>query len=822
MTLDLSSLITGQTSASTDQRVTVDSNTNLSRTVSLSLSGLPEGINPVFTPRHQGIPNFDTTINLYAYANDLPPIGDYDVTLTGSDGEITKSKTFKLHIINDVQPSNLLLVDLKPVQVLYGTNLITGKNTMFKAVITSSFAEPVTTDIELRLPESDWAWQGHASQYGKLIKMRGSPGQLSVPRYISYQKTVTIPANGTIEVMLPDYGDLASTLIQENKVVYAPRPLHTGGTQYGVQIDPGNRILESIENDNTIGTGLGINNAFPTRELKMYYEIFANNEGEAKSYFPGFWDGAPLNDFYEKESRLAKQATDHVRGTYPIADENKISYNAPAILHWYSPPWYERITDSQELMNIAEHLSSQAASLGYDRWVAVVPDGWLGAHGQGGAIGGTFPSASRSCFVEAGCVDSAPYVVTHELLHNLGYGDIYSGGECKIRAEEGYWVNKGIPIYPGYSYDYMDYARCSLNPAWTSNERYGHIIQHMPASPDPEVFVFRGILSRDNTMKLRPFMRVDGVPDPSDTEGKYTIVVLGDGNRILKEIRVNAEFIKYLEPTGAVPVDAVPIVTTAEWINGTQAIEFRDSNGKVLARQQVSPNSPSVRLVSPAGGENWLAGSLLPITWDASDADGDPLTFSLAVSQDKTNWMPLVSDLGQNQYDLDSGRLQPGSYYLKIIATDGVNTAQAVSGSFTISKEGIPPASIDGAEFYIGRNYYRVKGSQHDMDIAPYISGSRTFLPVRFVAYACGVENQDVIWDQDTGTVTLRKDGKILTLKIGSQNLEVDGVTKAMVQMDVAPEITNSRTMLPVRWIAEQLGYSVQWEPTTQTVRLVP
>lgn len=34
--------------------------------------------------------------------------------------------------------------------------------------------------------------------------------------------------------------------------------------------------------------------------------------------------------------------------------------------------------------------------------------------------------------------------------------------------------------------------------------------------------------------------------------------------------------------------------------------------------------------------------------------------------------------------------------------------------------------------------------------------------------------------------------------------------------MDVAPEITNDRTMLPARWVAEALDAEVEWDEETQ------
>jgi hypothetical protein len=217
------------------------------------------------------------------------------------------------------------------------------------------------------------------------------------------------------------------------------------------------------------------------------------------------------------------------------------------------------------------------------------------------------------------------------------------------------------------------------------------------------------------------------------------------------------------------------------------------------------------------------AGKLYPVTWEASDRDGDKLYSSLAISTDKSTWTPIAMYLEGSRFDLDPGQFQPGSYFIKIKVTDGVNTAEDISGSFKIEGTGFAPAfSGHEAEFYIGRPYYRVDQQTFDMDVAPYIKDNRTFLPVRFVAYACGVEEGDISWDGATGTVQLQKGDIQLTLNIGSQVLKVRDASGAVneVLMDVAPEITSDRTMLPVRWVAEQFSYQVSWEAATQTVRL--
>ncbi len=121
--------------------------------------------------------------------------------------------------------------------------------------------------------------------------------------------------------------------------------------------------------------------------------------------------------------------------------------------------------------------------------------------------------------------------------------------------------------------------------------------------------------------------------------------------------------------------------------------------------------------------------------------------------------------------------------------------------------------------FTIGSTTYTVVEDavvvEKTMDVAPYIKAGRTYLPVRFVADALGVTEDNIIWDPVTRSVTVFKGDRIAQMTIGSNVLMVNGVE---LTMDVAPEITNGRTMLPVRFMTQALGASIAWDAETQTV----
>ena len=57
----------------------------------------------------------------------------------------------------------------------------------------------------------------------------------------------------------------------------------------------------------------------------------------------------------------------------------------------------------------------------------------------------------------------------------------------------------------------------------------------------------------------------------------------------------------------------------------------------------------------------------------------------------------------------------------------------------------------------------------------------------------------------------------MLLFAIGSENYTVNGVTQTM---DVTPTILKARTMLPLRFVTENLGCGVEWDQDTQKVTI--
>ncbi|CAM4434044.1 CotH kinase family protein [Paenibacillus xylanexedens] len=99
-------------------------------------------------------------------------------------------------------------------------------------------------------------------------------------------------------------------------------------------------------------------------------------------------------------------------------------------------------------------------------------------------------------------------------------------------------------------------------------------------------------------------------------------------------------------------------------------------------------------------------------------------------------------------------------------------------------------------------------------DQNPLQQSGRVMVPVNAILEAMGAE---VTWDKTAKTVTAVLNDQTLVLKIGSSTATVNGKT---LEIDAPAIIQNSRTLVPVRFISEGLGLTVDWDQTAAQVSL--
>jgi hypothetical protein len=105
------------------------------------------------------------------------------------------------------------------------------------------------------------------------------------------------------------------------------------------------------------------------------------------------------------------------------------------------------------------------------------------------------------------------------------------------------------------------------------------------------------------------------------------------------------------------------------------------------------------------------------------------------------------------------------------------------------------------------------------MDQHPILGNSRTLVPLRAITEALGAT---VTWDAATGTATVALGDREVVVTLGSSRIVIRqaGLADQVVVCDTAPVLAGSRTLIPVRALAEALGLKVSYDGASHTVTL--
>ena len=98
-------------------------------------------------------------------------------------------------------------------------------------------------------------------------------------------------------------------------------------------------------------------------------------------------------------------------------------------------------------------------------------------------------------------------------------------------------------------------------------------------------------------------------------------------------------------------------------------------------------------------------------------------------------------------------------------------------------------------------------------DAKPFIDANgRTLIPVRFVTESLGAT---VEWNEEYQRANIKKDNVEIMIIINDRRFVVNGRIKTM---DTEAILKDGRTFVPIRYVAEELGATVGWAPSTSTV----
>ncbi len=149
-------------------------------------------------------------------------------------------------------------------------------------------------------------------------------------------------------------------------------------------------------------------------------------------------------------------------------------------------------------------------------------------------------------------------------------------------------------------------------------------------------------------------------------------------------------------------------------------------------------------------------------------------------------------------------------------AKKGTNSIISAPGSDKKPGTGTTAANKAASQIVltIGSVEAQVYGETVANDVAPIIVNDRTMLPARFVAESLGAY---VAWDNAQRKVTIHKNLTMIEIYIDSDIAYINGNP---VTLDSPAFIQNDRTYTPIRFIAEALGATVEWNELLRQVTI--
>jgi hypothetical protein len=314
----------------------------------------------------------------------------------------------------------------------------------------------------------------------------------------------------------------------------------------------------------------------------------------------------------------------------------------------------------------------------------------------------------------------------HEVGHSVGLGHpatAAAANECGIKGSDSYPTNphgdigsnddttnvEGFLDTPSYNYPRYDNSNLAIGsqtrdvmaycgPFWFSDQNYTHIYknltgntpyQAMVASPQQNgdwLVVYGSIISGTNTAYMDYLRHTLGnVTVPPLTPGNYAIRLRDGSGNVLHDYAF----------TPAADADT-PVLSFGQVVTftaGTRDVRIvRLSDQQVLADAPISANPPSVSNVHLVSAPNPVTGTIT-LAWSASDPDGDPLKFDVLYSRDNgVSFQPLILHTATLTQQMDTSALGGGTGKFRVVASDGFNTGQADSASFTMANK--PPVPI--------------------------------------------------------------------------------------------------------------------------------
>lgn len=177
---------------------------------------------------------------------------------------------------------------------------------------------------------------------------------------------------------------------------------------------------------------------------------------------------------------------------------------------------------------------------------------------------------------------------------------------------------------------------------------------------------------------------------PEVAAGEGSLVFVDAGGAELLRWRIHVSFgLRTVEKTGnigrTICQDSAPVSVTCPFPETTARVDLLLGD-QLVWQTEVPSQAPTVKLITPTGGEHITPTDTLIAEWQANHPQGLELNYSLSYSTDGgESFRPLAVGIKENRFEGQAGLAASGGRLrLRVVASDGFNQATDISDDIIV------------------------------------------------------------------------------------------------------------------------------------------
>ena len=485
------------------------------------------------------------------------------------------------------------------------------------------------------------------------------------------------PVNDRIRApAVPDRGKTNDTLNFR-----LPYDWLTGNLEIEIEVNP----AQSLPEQNYLNNRLRLNLSFVEQPVLRL------------AYIPITYLGATPKTLDNKLLALYKM--------YPVG-YGRVIYEL-----WPGFTWPKRLNSENALDLIAE-LKQRYLLAGSQADQLI---GWLPGDRAVEPLGKSDPGHFFGCWFFCGRVlwvheeSSGDEILAHELGHNLGRSHTNKDDSCGAFNPFTDWIYTTSAIqeygFDPWTMEVVPNSQKDLMsdcfPKWVSPFTYTKLFkgqlerkQHKGAPAQPYLLI-KGKFDKTGGGQLQPAYRFTSTLtfDLTSTGNDGCLVLQ---NSTAQTLAKHCFALDFHDAETDAELTEIDFVTAMPDPGGVSQILLQ-RNAADVDSLVASTHAPTLMLTAPTNGERWSGTH--SIAWQASDDDGDGLSYAVLYSPDQgATWLTLATSLTQTQYTVDSQALAGGNQALiRVMVSDGFNSNQVDSPSFEVTRKGPQPIILTPA-----------------------------------------------------------------------------------------------------------------------------